>query len=186
MIELNLGDSEASQKKNRQSSPFKTGRSPGDRFQLFDEKFKDIVQSIKSISKKKEEDHEEREEEQLSLSNDISEDCESTPEESEEEEIKMKNLTNIQEISDFYEYTEECMKLISQIKITEESTLKERYVSLPFKNNIGTEKGQKRLAIFDLDETLVHCEINEIAPTFGKVAKEVSKGMKEGVSEDNK
>ena len=35
---------------------------------------------------------------------------------------------------------------------------KEREVNLPFVNEIG--KGKKRLAIFDLDETLIHCELN--------------------------
>ena len=39
---------------------------------------------------------------------------------------------------------------------------KESYVTLPFADKIGFGEGKKRLAIFDLDETLVHCEIDDI------------------------
>ena len=46
-----------------------------------------------------------------------------------------------------------------QVHLT--SIQKERYVNLPFADNIGKGKGKKRLAIFDLDETLIHCELNQ-------------------------
>ena len=78
----------------------------------------------------------------------------------------VKKMTNIQEISDFYEYTKNCMHLISEMASQKALNLdkyplsKEQYINLPFINQVGIGKDKKRLAIFDLDETLIHCELN--------------------------
>ena len=74
----------------------------------------------------------------------------------------MKSYTNIEDktIEDFVEYTRECRNIIEIIKMPEMP--KESYVNLPFTDKIGLGEGKKRLAIFDLDETLVHCEIENI------------------------
>ena len=79
---------------------------------------------------------------------------------------EMKQMTNIQEITDFYEYTKECLILINEMSTQNILTFdnihvsKKQYIELPFISNIGTQQDQKRLAIFDLDETLIHCELN--------------------------
>lgn len=59
--------------------------------------------------------------------------------------------TNTERISDFYEYTDNCMKQIKELPQKKDNSL--RKVSLPKSNN-------KKLALFDLDETLVHCTGN--------------------------
>lgn len=74
-----------------------------------------------------------------------------------EEEIK--GLTNTEEISNFYEYTEDCMKRILKLKVPPFEEMKHLIISLPFEKDIIKKK--KRLAIFDLDETLVHCKVNK-------------------------
>ena len=61
------------------------------------------------------------------------------------------SFTNSERISDFYEYTEECMKMIHEMK--EKPNMKNKKVKIPKSNN-------KKLALFDLDETLVHCTGN--------------------------
>lgn len=79
---------------------------------------------------------------------------------------EMKQMTNIQEITDFYEYTKECLILINEMSTQNILTFdnihvsKKQFIELPFISNIGTQQGQKRLAIFDLDETLIHCELD--------------------------
>jgi FMN phosphatase YigB (HAD superfamily) len=80
----------------------------------------------------------------------------------EEEQQIVKNLTNSEEIKDFYEYTEECLKRIATMKVPEYKSIEHLTFNLP---NEGLKT--KKLAIFDLDETLVHCEIKK--PQKGKV-----------------
>ena len=71
----------------------------------------------------------------------------------EPEEIYL-NSTNKERISDFNEYTEECMRKILTIPQPKPNKLK--------KISIG-KNDKKFLALFDLDETLIHCigKINE-------------------------
>ena len=73
-----------------------------------------------------------------------------------EEEIEM--LSSIKEISNFYEYTKTCFKMMADIeKIT--TINKCTPLSFPFDSTIGPSK---RLAVFDLDETLIHCLVKNI------------------------
>lgn len=69
------------------------------------------------------------------------------------EKIDIQNLTNIEEIKDFYDYTENCLHLISKMVIPPLSEIESMLLDLPDKLL------KKKLAIFDLDETLVHCEL---------------------------
>lgn len=87
--------------------------------------------------------------------------------EKEEEErcVMMKSLTNTEEIKDFYENTEECLKRIAKLKVVPEKEIEHLKVRLPFDKEFNIEK--KKLAVFDLDETLVHCEIKK--PSKGEV-----------------
>lgn len=67
---------------------------------------------------------------------------------------QVQKLTNTEEIKDFYEYTEECLKRIIKLKIPSREEIKEYLIDLPFEQELK----RKKLAIFDLDETLIHCE----------------------------
>ena len=72
-------------------------------------------------------------------------------------EEKVKNFTNTENISDFYEYTERCMEMILDLDESKQYKINEK-VNLHFPKD---EK--KKIALFDLDETLAHCvgEIKE-------------------------
>ena len=80
-----------------------------------------------------------------------------------EEEKIVQNLTNSEDIKDFYASTEECLKRIASLKIPDISTIEHLRFDLPFEEELKT----KKLAIFDLDETLVRCEAKK--PKKGKV-----------------
>ena len=81
-----------------------------------------------------------------------------------QEETKIvQNLTNQEDIKDFYEYTEECLKRIIKLEIPSLEEIQELLFNLPFEEELKT----KKLAIFDLDETLIHCEIKK--PQKGQV-----------------
>ena len=68
-------------------------------------------------------------------------------------EEKIISLTNMEIISDFYEYTENCMRLITEMKPKENNTIKIIPRDFIFENNLQ----RKKIAVFDLDETLIHC-----------------------------
>ena len=73
-------------------------------------------------------------------------------------EEKVKNLTNTETISDFYEYTEKCMSMILDLDPSKQNKIKDKV-----NFNFPPEENNKKIALFDLDETLVHCtgEINK-------------------------
>ena len=71
----------------------------------------------------------------------------------------MKGLTNTQDINDFFEYSEDCLKAIRKLKKPELKEI-ENYM---FDLNLNKEIiNNKKLAIFDLDETIVHCETRDV------------------------
>ena len=70
-----------------------------------------------------------------------------------ENEEKIISLTNMEIISNFYEYTENCMRLLTKMKPKENNKIKIIPRDFIFKNNLQ----RKKIAIFDLDETLIHC-----------------------------
>lgn len=72
----------------------------------------------------------------------------------EENGTQVQKLTNTEEIKDFYEYTEECLKRIIKLKIPTKDEISDLIFDLPFEKELKN----KKLAIFDLDETLIHCE----------------------------
>jgi hypothetical protein len=76
---------------------------------------------------------------------------------------EMKSLTNTEDIRDFYENTEECLKRIAKITPVPEKEIQHLLFELPFEEELKV----KKLAVFDLDETLVHCEIKK--PSKGEV-----------------
>ena len=68
-------------------------------------------------------------------------------------EEKIISLTNMEMISDFYEYTENCMRLITELESKEKQKNKIPPRDFIFEDNLE----RKKIAIFDLDETLIHC-----------------------------
>jgi hypothetical protein len=70
-----------------------------------------------------------------------------------EEKIDIQKLTNIEEIKDYFEYTENCLQLISKLTMPPMEEIESLRIDLPEKLL------KKKLAIFDLDETLIHCEL---------------------------
>lgn len=63
---------------------------------------------------------------------------------------KFKTFTNTEIISDFYDYTENCIRLILD--------LKPKYTCVMLPKSIKFDKNDhKRIAVFDIDETLIHC-----------------------------
>ena len=142
------------------------------RFKIFDEEYLNIVNSIFSFTHKKTKQKSYKNLDSCVGALDNSSESNSITPSSEEEEEKqhqkeeMQKMTNIQEISDFNEYTYNCMELIDEmnsldiLNLNKYPITKEREIILPFVDKIGRGKGQKRLAIFDLDETLIHCELN--------------------------
>ncbi len=73
-------------------------------------------------------------------------------------EKKVLTLNENENINDFYEYTEICFEYISQLQ-TKPNIKDCQYVKFNFTN----EEKDKKIALLDLDETLIHCigEINE-------------------------
>ena len=67
-------------------------------------------------------------------------------------EEKVKHFTNTENISDFYEYTERCLEIILELDKSNQIKLNEK-VNLHFPK----EESFKKIALFDLDETLAHC-----------------------------
>jgi hypothetical protein len=95
---------------------------------------------------------------------------------SKEDQDKVKNLTNIQEIKDFYEYTEECMKRIVKLNVPSLDEIEHLRFNLP--NHIEEQLKTKKLAIFDLDETLIHCEIKDPAQGQVKIKVKLPSGQR--------
>jgi Dullard-like phosphatase family protein len=72
-------------------------------------------------------------------------------------EDDLGSLTNSQEIRDFHEYTEESIKRMKNI-IQNNDLNAYKYVELDDKYIDLIKSGKKKLAVFDLDETLMHRE----------------------------
>ena len=93
----------------------------------------------------------------------------------------VKEMTNIQEINNFHDYTRLCMEIIAKMEIPDESTSTKQFVTLPFENLIGFGNGKKRLAIFDLDETLIHCELKDINSAQKKIKIKMSASLEKTI-----
>ena len=119
-----------------------------DSYKIIDQEYSELLDSIKEFSKQSACD------EKKTLK---------TSKKAHQEKNEMNLMTNTQDIPNFYEYTKSCMKLIKELEenkiLTKDLTSSiGRQVNLPFIDKIGLGPGKKRLAIFDLDETLIHYE----------------------------
>ena len=92
-----------------------------------------------------------------------------------------QKMTNIQEIHDFHKYTSNCMDIIAKMEMPDESSLTKQFVTLPFAEDIGNDGNKKRLAIFDLDETLTHCKLKNIESAQRKVKIKISASIERTV-----
>lgn len=98
----------------------------------------------------------------------------------EKEVSNLKILTNIEEVRDFMDYTENCLHLIKTINVPPESEIEDLKIDLP---EYMTKS--KKLAIFDLDETLVHCELKNPNSADNIIAIKLPNGKKAKVSRYN-
>ena len=74
-------------------------------------------------------------------------------------EDEVRQLSNMEDITNFYTYTERCFEMMIEIEKIKNIN-KCKPCDFPFDNEINI--GNKKLAIFDLDETLVHCQSSKI------------------------
>ena len=74
------------------------------------------------------------------------------------DEHELESLSSTEDISNFYEYTKNCFKTMVELENISKIT-KCTPLSFPFDNDIGPNR---RLAVFDLDETLIHCMVKNI------------------------
>ena len=119
-----------------------------DSYKIIDQEYTELLDSIKQFSK-------------MSASDDKK--TLKTSKKTHQEKNEMNLMTNTQDIPNFYEYTKSCMKLIKELEenkiLTKDLTSSIGIqVNLPIIDKIGLGPGKKRLAIFDLDETLIHYE----------------------------
>ena len=77
-----------------------------------------------------------------------------------EEIFNMTGSANKEKIADFYEFTENCIEQV--INLGEKPNIIEP-IDMHFKNQTNDFKLEKKIAVFDLDETLIHC--------IGKISK---------------
>jgi len=93
-----------------------------------------------------------------------------------EEKIDIQTLTNTEEIEDFYDYTENCLHTIGKMKVPDLKEIEHLQIELPSKLL------KKKLAVFDLDETLVHCELKNIDKADKIITIKLKNGSKARVS----
>jgi len=93
-----------------------------------------------------------------------------------DEDYDISKLTNIEDIKDYYEYTENCLNLISKLQMPSDEEVKQLQIELPEKLL------KKKLAIFDLDETLVHCELKNPTKAEKIITIKLPNGNKARVS----
>ena len=67
------------------------------------------------------------------------------------------NFTSVDEISDFNEYNKECLELIKKISPVSNDAMNKYQISYKL-----DKTKYKKLVIFDLDETLIHCESTNV------------------------
>ena len=79
--------------------------------------------------------------------------CENKKDIEQEEEEDIESLTSSKDIKNFYEYTKMCLEKAKELPINDTHELSSMYIEIP------EEREHKKIAIFDLDETLIHCEI---------------------------
>ena len=71
------------------------------------------------------------------------------------QQVEEEILVN-QDIADFYEYTDECFKRASKVVFPSLEEIKDFLIEFPHVDRMRAEG--KKLCVWDLDETLIHCD----------------------------
>lgn len=119
---------------------------------FFDDQFKTTQEINNLIHSQKKVNFREDIEKSSSFINEFSLDAKIT-------DAEVQGLSNTQDIRDFHEYTKECIQDMKKVVIKDYSPRKV-YLDPKILHSIKT--GTKKLAVFDLDETLVHREVENI------------------------
>lgn len=72
---------------------------------------------------------------------------------------KFIQMTNQEDINDFNNYTRRCLEIIDELNKPSDEEIKPYYFKLSDGDTKAITLGNKKLAVFDLDETLSHCEM---------------------------
>lgn len=70
-------------------------------------------------------------------------------------------MTNQEDIKDFHNYSEMCLDIIDMTKKPTDEEIKSYHYSLSQNDVNDIMNNKKKLAVFDLDETLSHCELTD-------------------------
>jgi len=74
-----------------------------------------------------------------------------------QDEEEFDNYTNTEEIKDFNQYNKDCLEKIAKIALNPVDVI------YPFTNYKLDKSKYKKLVIFDLDETLIHCQKTDVS-----------------------
>ena len=91
--------------------------------------------------------------------------------------LKFNTFTNTENVTNFYEYTENCIRMLLKLG---PKPMSSKPISFPFPTNSNKNK---KIAVFDIDETLLHCtgQIQDISKTKAKNIVDVMLPMKKQV-----
>lgn len=70
-------------------------------------------------------------------------------------------MTNQEDINDFNDYTRRCFDIIDELSKPSDDDIKPYHINLSDKDLEAITSDHKKLAVFDLDETLSHCEMTD-------------------------
>ncbi len=152
LITNNNNNFNQNKKNESQFFSLKTLEKKKKSLESFDENFNEIINSLAILVQEKEKqkiENEERSNKEKKKSIII------TLLQENEEDIK--SLSNTEEINDFYEFNENCYQVIDDIIPINNIPLPK--ISFPFFKDVPSKK---KIAIFDLDETLAHSEFKNI------------------------
>ena len=152
LITNNNNNFNQNKKNESQFFSLKTLEKKKKSLESFDENFNEIITSLAILGKEKEKQKIENEEKP---NKEKKKSIIRTFLQENEEDIK--SLSNTEEINDFYEFNENCYQVIDDIIPINNIPLPK--ISFPFFKDVPSKK---KIAIFDLDETLAHSEFKNI------------------------
>ena len=152
LITNNNNNFNQNKKNESQFFSLKTLEKKKKSLESFDENFNEIITSLAILGKEKEKQKIENEEKP---NKEKKKSIIRTFLQENEEDIK--SLSNTEEINDFYEFNENCYQVIDDIIPINNIPLPK--ISFPFFKDVPSKK---KIAIFDLDETMAHSEFKNI------------------------
>ena len=152
LITNNNNNFNQNKKNESQFFSLKTFEKKKKSLESFDENFNEIINSLAILVQEKEKQKIENEEKP---NKEKKKSIIRTFLQENEEDIK--SLSNTEEINDFYEFNENCYQVIDDIIPINNIPLPK--ISFPFFKDVPSKK---KIAIFDLDETMAHSEFKNI------------------------